>query len=302
MNRVKKPHLIGAVAALIGLAGIALGIMSIDDDRGSSSLALPPPQAFASAPSRLAAGVSAASAADVSDAGTLPEPSQKALGSLDAAIREGKQAGNYRQFIHQVLAQPSPAGIRVGFELASLCGLIAQMQTANAPPKSQLHASLEVELQRRKKACEASGGIDLQQMRALSASKKRHFDSDEAFLAARPLKGTESELAIFHRLGDVGGMASWGLRAESNNLSLFAGGEQLLAVHADGAASAAWQAVVCQRFGCDDFNARMVRCRDDASCQMSLQDILKESSGVDDATWQQLLAAARRRLDALLPG
>jgi len=296
---MKASRLLGASAALAGavLAWHAFKPFKDDSAHAMGSQVPLPVQAASSQPA--AAWIETAKPGVLTGQAPQSASDTVAAPSIDAVLREGLQSTNYRQFIHQVLAQPSPAGIRVGLELVSLCGLISQI--AKDIPKLKIPATLDAEWQRRKKACEASGGIDLQQIRALSASKKRNFETDEAFLAYRSIKGTESELATFHRLGDAGGIASWGLIAERDNLAWFAAGDPLLIAHASGATSAAWQAVVCQRFGCDDFNARMVRCRDDASCQMSLQDILKESSGVDDATWQQLLAAARRRLDALLP-
>ncbi|MBB2487103.1 hypothetical protein H5407_17875 [Mitsuaria sp. WAJ17] len=190
----------------------------------------------------------------------------------------------------------------MSFELISLCMMLNQTMIAQEVSRFNLPATLKAKLNHRQQACSQSSGIDWDQMRALTAAKMRSFASADEFLIHQALKGGMDELDTFYRLGDVQGMAGWGLMAVDEKTAWFTAGEPLLLIHAQGATGVAWQAAVCQRFTCDDFNARLVHCRDEQSCQMSLQDILKESSGVDDATWQQLLAAARRRLDALLPG
>lgn len=222
---------------------------------------------------------------------------------LDAALKAARQSGNYRQHIQQVLATPSASGIRVSLELHSACSVIQQTQRQAHAPKLQMASDLEAELQRRTRACEQGGGPDEQPFRALAAAKKRSFDNADEFMTLRPLKGTQEELAALYRLGDAGGMAGWGLASTPEHLLLMVGDETVFFEYPSRAPVLnAWQAAICERFSCDDFNARLVRCRDEASCQMTLQDIFKEASGLDDAAWQQALEAARRRVKALLPG
>lgn len=273
------------------------------DDVASSSVTPAGPSAAATPTNLVGATVDAAKVDQSTELLRPASGSAEALPTLAAATRAGMRSSNYRQYIQQVLAVPSASGIRVGLELSSVCSVIQQTKRQAQAPKLQLAPDLEAELQRRTQACEQGGGPDIQQFRALAAAKKRSFDTADEFLIFRVLKGTQEELDTLYRLGDSGGMASWGLASTPEHLALLVGDERVFVQQSSLApVHAAWQAAVCERFGCDDFNARIVRCRDDASCQMSLQDILKESSGVDDATWQQLLAAARRRRDALLPG
>ena len=229
-------------------------------------------------------------------------PAPPAPQTVAAAMRDAYRSSNYRQYVQQALASPSPMAIRVAYDVGTLCRFMSGTGTTERLSKLKLPPAFATEFRHRKQACEQSSGPDWDQLRALTATKVRLFNDADEFLIHRVLKGSLDELARFHRLGDVQGMGGWGLMASDENVAGFAGEEPLLAAFAQGGANSAWQAAVCQRFGCDDFDARLVRCRDEASCQMSLQDILKEASGVDDATWQQLLAAARRRLDVLLPG
>ena len=295
-----KPRLAIAATLLICSALAVLTIrsqMKGADDSSAASLvsALTPP----SAASGVSRPVEAAAPMRDNEASRPPSSARQAIA---AAIRDGYQSSNYRQYIHQALATPSPTALRVGYELATLCRFMSGIDPTQRLSNLKLPPAFATEFNRRKQACEQSTGPDWDQLRALTATKVRLFNNADDFLVYSQLSGALSELTRFHRVGDVQGMAAWGLMAAHENVAGFAGEEPLLTAFAEGGAGSAWQAAVCERFGCDDFNARIVRCRDEASCQMSLQDILKESSGVDDATWQQLLAAARRRLEVLLPG
>ena len=302
---MKAMRLLGALAALAA-AVLAWQVLTTPVDDAVQAAGAPTPSPIQAAPAHVAAApVPEAKPALLAGQASQAAPAGQAARSIDATLKEGLQSTNYRQYIQQVLGQPSAVGIRVAMELHMMCSLIKQIQgeAASPRPRPLRPPDLELKLQARSKACEQSNGPDWQQWKALSAAKKRSFDAADEFMIHRPFKGTQEELATLYRLGDAGGMATWGLASTPEHLLLVVGDEKVFLQQSSLAAvRVAWQAVVCERFGCDDFNARMVRCRDEASCQMSLQDIFKEASDVDDATWQQLLAAARRRLDALLPG
>lgn len=212
--------------------------------------------------------------------------------SVDAAWRTAVRSNNYRQYIHEVLAHPDPERLRVAMALYRSCSFIKD-RADDIGTSITLPPDLQATLTHRLAACRAGGGPDFQQFQALSAIARNRFQLRDN----TPSDGNLQELARFHREGDSMAMAAWGLR-ESRQL---VEGEPLLANHAGGPAGTAWQLAVCERYACDDFHARLMRCRDERSCQMSFQDIMKEASGVDAPTWAQLLAAARRRVHELLP-
>jgi len=299
---MRKSPIVVAVAVLMTLACLLLSRRWLEEETfnapaESSAKLMQSPTRFATASGAIDASPLPSSMAAQSPASTA------ATKLVAAAIREGFQSTNYRQYVHQALAEPSAVRLRVSLELARACGLISTLKPAPNVQAPHLPADLEAEWQRRTRACEQSDGPDWQQMQALAAAKQRSFATADEFVGYGPFKGSLEELATLFRVGDVGGMANWGLASTPEHLLLMAGDESVFRQHPSPAPLlAAWQAAICERFSCDDFNARIVRCRDEASCKMSLQDIFKEGSGLDDAAWQQVLEAARRRVKALLPG
>lgn len=301
MTKRSSLPLLMTAAGLLG--GLLLGArMWLPKDRGMP-LAAEPAGRVASAPAQLAATLPAAELAsmpvpDIAVSGAAPA----ARVPLDAALRSAWQSKNYRQYVQQALANPTPLMLRAAWDMTTLCRHLAHPPTLERVSQYKLAPSLQAELDRRKAGCEQSMGPDLHQLRALSAVMSRDYAQADELLVMRMHKGTKEELALFYRLGDTAGMAAWGLASTPEHLMLMIGEEEVfIELPSLAPVHNAWQAAVCERFGCDDFNARLFRCRDNASCQMTLQDIFKEASGLDDAAWQQVLEAARRRVKALLP-
>jgi len=222
--------------------------------------------------------------------------------SLVKARHEGFRAANYRTFIHQALLNPADAKqLRVAEDIENFCRLVSILESTSARAP-MLSPSEQARYAHQREACKAGGGIDAQQRRALQAASERWRERPEFLI--RRMKGAAEEVHTLRSIEDVAAIAEWGGLAAEANPRLFAGTESLLRDIPPHVASAAWTIAVCQRYACDELAARMVHCKDDTSCKMSLAEILEAGVvklGLGTAQWRQIVDAAGRRVDALFP-
>lgn len=225
---------------------------------------------------------------------------------LEIAPLAVSDSANFRALVHQALVNPTAGNLRAALKASTSCTTATSLVSSDKRDRlEKLPQSLQALWRERENSCLRSGGVDLQQMRALSAAAKRVMP-DYHELLAKPLTGSLDEAARIGKYSEPDLVLQWGMVATSAQRTVLIGNELELQKIPPDVLSAAWHAEVCRISKCDDIEYRVQACINFNICDNRPLDELIETIELKDrklaaGAWPDAQNGTRKRLKALFP-